>query len=105
MFDSLFSVSLTFFGVFCVLIGHPTFRSKFLPAILGLLMMATCSTYWINSFRLLLASPVRYLPWVTPNEVGARGIGEIGLAWRRRRNYFGGTPYNRCLRAEIAVKD
>src|SRR5215469_16717694 len=65
MFDYVFSVSLTFFGVFCVLIGYLIFRSKFLPAILGLLMMAAGVTYWINSFRLFLALPIPYLPWVT----------------------------------------
>jgi len=65
MFDYLFSVSLTFFGVFCALIGYLIVRSKFLPAILGLLMMAAGVTYWINSFRLFLALPIPYLPWVT----------------------------------------
>ena len=65
MFDYLFSVSLTFFGVFCALIGFLIFRSKFLPAFLGLLMMAAGVTYWINSFRLFLALPIPYLPWVT----------------------------------------
>jgi len=49
MFDFLFSVSLRFFGVFCVLIGYLTFRSKFLLAIHGLLMMATGFTYWITA--------------------------------------------------------
>jgi len=65
MFDYLFSVSLTFFGVFCALIGFLIFRSKFLPPILGLLMMGAGVTYWINSFRLFLALPIPYLPWVT----------------------------------------
>jgi hypothetical protein len=65
MFEYVFSVSLTFFGVFCALIGFLIFRSKFLPAILGLLMMAAGVTYWINSFRLFLALPIPYLPWVT----------------------------------------
>jgi len=65
MFEYLFSVSLTFFGVFCILVGFLIFRSKFLPAVLGLLMMAAGVTYWINSFRLFLALPIPYLPWVT----------------------------------------
>src|SRR6266516_6139755 len=65
MFGYAFSVSLTFFGVFCALIGFLIFRSKFLPAILGLLMMAAGATYWINCFRLFLALPIPYLPWVT----------------------------------------
>jgi len=65
MFDYLFSVSLTFFGVFCALIGFLIFRSKFLPAILGLLTMAAGVTYWINSFRLFLMLPIPYLQWIT----------------------------------------
>jgi hypothetical protein len=65
LFPYVFSVSLTFFGVFCALIGFLIFRSKFLPAILGLLMMAAGVTYWINGFRLFLALPIPYLQWVT----------------------------------------
>jgi hypothetical protein len=65
MFEYVFSVSLTFFGVFCVLIGFLILRSKFLPAILGLLMMAAGVTYWINSFRLFLTLPLPYIRWVT----------------------------------------
>src|SRR5439155_11355840 len=48
MFDYAFSVSLTFFGVFSALIGFLILRSKFLPPILGILMMAAGVTYWIN---------------------------------------------------------
>ena len=65
MFGYAFSVSLTFFGVFCALIGFLIFRSKFLPAIIGVLMMVAGVTYWINSFRLFLALPIPYIPWVT----------------------------------------
>src|SRR5262249_27010758 len=65
MFGYGFSVSLTFFGVFCALIGVLIVRSKFLPAIIGLLMILAGATYWINSFRLFLALPIPYLKWVT----------------------------------------
>jgi glucan phosphoethanolaminetransferase (alkaline phosphatase superfamily) len=65
MFGYLFSVSLTFFGVFCALIGMLILRSRFLPAILGLLMILAGVTYWINSFRLFLALPIPYVQWVT----------------------------------------
>jgi hypothetical protein len=65
MFGYAFSVSLMFFGVFCALIGVLIFRSKFLPAILGLLMIVAGVTYWINSFRLFLALPIPYIQWVT----------------------------------------
>jgi uncharacterized protein DUF4386 len=65
MFGYAFSVSLTFFGVFCALIGFLIFRSKFFPRFLGLLMMVAGVTYWINSFRLFLALPIPYIQWVT----------------------------------------
>jgi hypothetical protein len=65
MFGYALSVSLTFFGVFCALIGILMFRSRFLPAILGLLMIVAGVTYWINSFRLFVALPIPYVQWVT----------------------------------------
>src|SRR5436309_10265686 len=65
MFGYAFSVSLTFFGVFCALIGVLIFRSKFLPSIIGLLMIVAGVTYWINSFRLFLALPIPYIQWIT----------------------------------------
>jgi hypothetical protein len=65
MFGYAFSVSLTFFGVFCALIGFLIFKSKFFPRILGLLMIVAGVTYWINSFRLFLALPIPYIQWVT----------------------------------------
>jgi hypothetical protein len=65
MFGYAFSVSLTFFGVFCALIGFLILRSKFFPSILGVMMIIAGMTYWINSFRLFLALPIPYLPWIT----------------------------------------
>lgn len=38
LFGYAFSVSLTFFGVFCALTGYLIFRSRFLPAVIGILM-------------------------------------------------------------------
>ena len=65
LFGYAFSVSLTFFGVFCSLNGYLILRSKFLPAVLGLLMIVAGVTYWINSFQLFLALPIPYIQWVT----------------------------------------
>jgi hypothetical protein len=64
MFGYAFSVSLTFFGVFCALIGFLIIRSKFFPAILGLLMIVAGLTYWINNFGLFLALPIPYIQLV-----------------------------------------
>ena len=65
LFVYAFSVSLIFFGVFCALVGTLIVRSKFLPTIFGVFMIVGGVTYWINSFRLFLALPIPYLPWVT----------------------------------------
>jgi hypothetical protein len=65
MFSYVFSVDLVFFGVFCVLVGGLIVRSTFLPAVLGVGMIIAGATYWINSFRLFLAWPIPYIPWVT----------------------------------------
>ena len=65
LFGYAFSVALTFFGVFCALNGYLILRSKFLPAVLGLLMIVAGVTYWINSFQLFLALPIPYIQWVT----------------------------------------
>lgn len=65
MWSYAFSVSLTFFGVYCALIGILIFRSRFFPPVLGVLMIAAGLTYWINAFRLFLALPIPYVQWVT----------------------------------------
>lgn len=65
MWSYAFSVSLTFFGVYCALIGILIFRSRFFPPIIGVLMIAAGLTYWINAFRLFLALPIPYVQWVT----------------------------------------
>jgi hypothetical protein len=65
LFGYGFSVSLTFFSVFCALSGYLIVRSKFLPAMLGLLMVAAGVTYCIENFALFLALPdIPYTGWV-----------------------------------------
>jgi hypothetical protein len=76
MFAYVFDVSLTFFGVFCVLIGGLIVRSKFLPAFLGILMIAAGVKYWIDNFVLFLGLPdVPYL-----DRVPVTLVGEVSLA-------------------------
>jgi hypothetical protein len=65
MFGYGFSISLTFFSVFCGLNGYLILRSTFLPPFLGALLMIAGATYWTNSFALFLALPIPYIPWVT----------------------------------------
>jgi hypothetical protein len=65
LFGYGFSVALVFFSVFCALIGYLILRSKFLPAILGWLMIAAGVTYWTENFVLFLALPdIPYIRWV-----------------------------------------
>lgn len=65
MFGYGFSVSLTFFGAYCVLIGLLMVRSKFFPPIIGVLAIVTGAIHAINSFQQFLALPIPYIPWVT----------------------------------------
>jgi Domain of unknown function (DUF4386) len=65
MWSYLFSVSLTFFGAYCMLIGILIFRSKFFPAPLGVLVGVAGATYWVNAFRLFLDLPIPHIQWVT----------------------------------------
>jgi uncharacterized protein DUF4386 len=50
-----FSVSLLFFGCFCVVIGRVIFRSGFLPKAIGVLMQIAGLCYLTDSFALILA--------------------------------------------------
>jgi hypothetical protein len=89
MWGYIFSVSLTFFGVYCALIGILVFRSKFLPAILGVLLVTAGATYWVNALRLFLALPIPYIQWVTlfGEQAFALWLLVVGLdeaKWRER---------------------
>ena len=93
MWSYAFSVSLTFFGVYCALVGVLVFRSKFFPAILGVLLMTAGATYWINALRLFLDLPVPYIQWVTffGEQAFALWLLVVGLdeaKWRERAARF-----------------
>lgn len=74
LFTYGFALLQTFFGVFCALVGFLILRSKFLPAFLGVLMMAAGVCYWIDSFTFFLALPR------VPAILVVGGIAEIALA-------------------------
>lgn len=89
MWSYAFSVSLTFFGVYCALIGILIFRSRFLPPIIGVLMIAAGLTYWLNAFRLFLALPIPYVQWLTLIAENALAlwllfVGLDETSWRER---------------------
>lgn len=93
MWGYAFSVSLTFFGVYCALLGILVFRSGFFPRILGVLMIVAGVTYWVNAFRLFLALPIPSVEWVT--FVGEQSmtvwllvVGLDEAKWRERASQF-----------------
>src|SRR5207245_5575262 len=50
-----FSVSLIFFGCFCLIVGYLIFRSGYLPKTIGVLMQIAGLSYLTNSFALILS--------------------------------------------------
>lgn len=50
-----FSIAMIFFGCYCLLIGHLTFKSTYLPRLLGVMLAIGGLGYLINSFSVLLA--------------------------------------------------
>jgi hypothetical protein len=72
-----FSVSLAFFGVFCLLTGYLLFKSKFFPPILGVLM-AIAGAYYLTNYSFLgfLGLPdIPYIGMLRPTLVA-----EVALA-------------------------
>ncbi len=53
-----FSVSLIFFGCFCVIVGYLIFKSGYLPKTIGVLMQIAGVCYLTNSFALVLSPAV-----------------------------------------------
>jgi hypothetical protein len=70
-------ISLTFFGLFEMLIGYVMFRSTFFPRVLGLLVSAAGLAFVINSVLLFLSPPLGRA--VSSYLVNFDGIGEIVL--------------------------
>jgi hypothetical protein len=66
LFPVAFGLSLSFFGVFCFLIGYLILRSRFLPPIFGVLMVMAGVRWLVDSFTGFLALPsIPYIHWVT----------------------------------------
>ncbi len=59
-----FDLSLAFFGLFCIFIGYPIFKSTFFPRILGVLMAIAGVCYLINSFVNFLAPQYSLFPYI-----------------------------------------
>lgn len=66
MHEHGFGIGLVFFGFVCLVEGHLIRRSRFLPAVIGLLMQVAGVCYLVNSIALLLAPALqgRLFPFV-----------------------------------------
>lgn len=67
-----------FFGVHCLLIGILTYKSGFLPKVIGLLMLAPGIGYLLNSFGTILAPDFSFIFAIL---VGVGTIGELAFAF------------------------
>jgi hypothetical protein len=51
-----YGIGLVFFGVYCLIVGYLIFKSRRLPAIIGILYAISGACYLINSFTMLLSA-------------------------------------------------
>ena len=71
-----YSIAGVFFGIYCVLVGYLTFRSGFLPRVLGVLMAVGGLSYLTDSFAIFLAPG---LAARLPDVMVLGGIAELSL--------------------------
>jgi hypothetical protein len=57
LFAAGWNVALTFFGTFCILTGYLLFRSRFFPAVLGVMLAIGGASYLVGSLTAFLALP------------------------------------------------
>jgi hypothetical protein len=72
-----FDVALIFFGVHVALIGYLIFRSRYLPRIIGALLVVAGPAYLINSFASLLMPGA--LRGVAPYVLAPAGVAEVAI--------------------------
>jgi Domain of unknown function (DUF4386) len=77
LFEYGFTISLVFFGFYCLSTGYLIFRSTFLPRILGALMALGGFCYVTNSFANFLSPP--FAAHLLPYILLPSGVGEISL--------------------------
>lgn len=53
-----FALGLVFFGMTCLVRGYLIVKSRYVPRLLGLLLVAAGGSYLLNSFALLLSPPL-----------------------------------------------
>jgi hypothetical protein len=68
-----YSISGAFFGTYCAMLGVLTYRSRFLPSFLGILLVAGGTAYLIDSFG-------RFLALGLPDLTIVGGVAEVALA-------------------------
>jgi Domain of unknown function (DUF4386) len=73
-----FAIGLIFFGFACLATGHLIYRSRYLPKILGVLMLGAGLSYLLNSFALLLVPS--FAAAIFPAVLVPAFIGELSVA-------------------------
>ena len=73
-----FGISLIFFGVECIILGHLIARSRYMHRVIGRLMQVAGVCYLINSFALLLSPTVSNL--LFPAILLPALVGELSFA-------------------------
>ena len=64
LFSYGFTVALAFFAEFCLIVGYLILRSRFLPRMLGLLMIAAGLYRLVDAFSVFLSLPdIPYIGW------------------------------------------
>lgn len=70
-----YNVALVFFGVHCLLLGILIARSRFLPALIGVLLVIVGVCYLINSATHLVFTNYDFYPWILlPGLLGEGGL-------------------------------
>ena len=70
-----YNIALLFFGIHCVLLGILIARSRFLPALIGVLLVIAGVCYLINSATHLVFVGVDFYPWILlPGLLGEGGL-------------------------------
>jgi hypothetical protein len=66
LFSTAWGIALVFFAGFCVLLGVLIHRSRLVPRVLGILMMAAGGCYLISSLTSLVAPALatQLVPWI-----------------------------------------
>ena len=66
LYDRGFAIALIPFGIHCVLLGYLIFKARYLPKMLGALLVIAGACYVTNSFSIMVAPTIAgaLYPWI-----------------------------------------